>query len=60
MVSTTILIQYPSFSSTARNIETDCLISFCIGFKSVVQSFHAAFIFVGNSSSELNGSSALS
>ena len=52
-----ILIQYPCFSSTARNLGTNCLIAFRNGFKSVAQSFHTAFIFVFNSS-ELNGSPA--
>ena len=52
-------MQYPCFSSTARNLGTNCLITFWNGSKSVVQSFHTAFIFVFNSSSELNGSQAL-
>ena len=49
------LIQYSCFSSTARNLGTDCLIAFCNVFKSVAQSF----IFVFKSFSELNGSPAL-
>ena len=53
------LIQYSCFSSTARNLGTDCLIAFCNVFKSVPQSFHTAFIFVFKSFSEMNGSPAL-
>ena len=54
-----ILIQYPCFSSTARNLGTKCLNAFRNGVKSVAQSFHTTFIFVYNSSSELNDSPAL-
>ena len=54
-----ILTQHPCFSSTARNLGTNCLITFRNGFKSVAQSFHTAFIFVFNSSSELNDTPAL-
>ena len=53
-----ILMQYPCFSSTARNLGINYLIAFRNGFKSVAQSFHTAFIFDFNSSSELNGSPA--
>ena len=55
-----IFIQYPCLSSTARNLEINCLIAFHNGFKSVAQSFNTAFIFVFNSSSELNDSPTLS
>ena len=54
-----ISIQYHCFSSTAPKLGTNSLIAFRNGFKSVAQSFHTAFIFVFNSSSELNGSPAL-
>ena len=53
------MIQYPCFSSTARNLGASCLITFRNGFKYVAQPFHTSFRFVFNYSSELNGSPAL-
>ena len=52
-------MQHFCFSSTARNLGTNCLIAFRNSFKSIVQYFHTAFVFVFNSSSEVNGSPAL-